>query len=136
MKLRATCPAWTTAVDVTFPRSCAGPHVRGVCRGVLIAASLRTISLTVFGFVWRLCSWPPPGGRERLAEVDERLRAVDVAAPDRDEHAEDRAEDQSADREPPAGGDARPGRLEVDLALGVRVDAALSRRSSLKAPRP
>ena len=60
VKLRATWPGWTTAVDVTLPRSCAGrmPAARAA---VVIAASLRTISLTVFGFVCRFwsCRRPP-----------------------------------------------------------------------------
>ena len=44
------------------PAEPAGPHARGRSRPLLMAASLRTISLTVFGFVWRLWSWPPPAG--------------------------------------------------------------------------
>ena len=61
VKLRATCPGWTTAVDVTFPRSAPG-CMPAAFAAALIAASLRTISLTVFGFVWRLWSCPPPAG--------------------------------------------------------------------------
>ena len=61
VKLRATCPAWTTGVDVTFPRSPAG-LMPAAAAAVLVAASLRRISLTVFGFVWRLWICPPPEG--------------------------------------------------------------------------
>ena len=63
---------------------------------------------------------------ERLAEVEQRLGAEDVAAADRDEDAEDGADDEAADRQPPASRDARPGRPQVDLALGVEIDARLS----------
>jgi hypothetical protein len=85
----------------------------------LIAASLRMISLIRL----EALELPAARRRERLAEVDERLGAVQVAAPDRHEHAEDRPEHEAADGQPPARGDARPRRLEVDLALGVEVDA-------------
>ena len=59
VKFRATWPAWTTGVAVTFPRRPPGRMPAAVAAR-LMAASLRTISLTVFGFVWRLWSWPPP----------------------------------------------------------------------------
>jgi hypothetical protein len=61
VKLRATWPAWTTGVDVTFPRSPAG-LMPAAPAAALVAASLRMISLTVLGFVWRLWICPPPDG--------------------------------------------------------------------------
>src|SRR4029079_7751363 len=67
---------------------------------------------------------PAAGRGEGLPQVDQGLRLVDVSAPDRDEDAEDRAEDQPSHGQPPASGDPVPGRAQVDLALRVGVHAA------------
>ena len=45
---------------------------------------------------------PAAERREGLAEVDDRLRAPDVAAREREGDAEDGADDEPADRQPPA----------------------------------
>ena len=97
------------------------------------AASERMIWLTVFGFVARLWIWPPPEVVNGWPEVEERRGAEDVAAADGREHAEDGADHETGDRQPPARRDPRPDRAEVDLALGVGIGL---RSVSLIAPRP
>src|SRR4029079_5658713 len=67
---------------------------------------------------------PAAGRGEGLPEVDQGLRLVDVSAPDRDEDAEDGAEDESADGQPPPRRHPVPGRAQVDLALRVGVHTA------------
>ncbi len=61
-RFRAVWPvAIVTGAEVTLPRSWDGLRPEAAA-AFLIAASERMISLTVFGFVCRLCSWPPPDG--------------------------------------------------------------------------
>ena len=72
--------------------------------------------------------------RERLAEVDDRLRSPDRAARERERDPDDRPDDEAADREPPAQLQALPRGGEVDLLLfESRGGASLMRRATLAA---
>ncbi len=58
---------------------------------------------------------------ERLAEVDDGLRAPHRAAREREHEADDGADEKAADGQPPAPLDALPGRGEIDLLLAFEL---------------
>src|SRR4051794_27013348 len=59
--------------------------------------------------------------RGGLAQRDERGRFVGLVAAERHEHADDRAEDEPGDREPPECDEGTTPAREVDVALTVEV---------------
>ena len=114
-------PTCTIGVEVTLPRSCAGAQPARV--GGLLDRGLGADDLAHRLRVrLQADDLAAAAGRERLAEVDERLRLVDVTAAERDERAEDGPDDEAPDRQPPACHDPPPRRAEVDLSLRVGVD--------------
>ncbi len=58
---------------------------------------------------------------ERLAEVDDGLRAPHRASGEREHETDDRADEEASDRKPPALLDALPGRCEIDLLLAFEL---------------
>ena len=79
--------------------------------------------------VRRLALHLDAAGRKRLADVDRRLRGVDLRAADRDQEPDHDAADETGGRQPPPQQQRVPVAAEVDLALGVEVrELALGRR--------
>src|SRR5205085_11375068 len=60
----------------------------------------------------------------RRAEVHSRARLPDLLAAQRDQIADERADDQSQERQPPVRDDRAPVAPEIDLLLGVGVRRA------------
>ena len=122
------CPTATTACEETLPRSCADGQA---ARGCGPAQRGLGMDDPVHGLRVRreALDLPAARGRERLAEVEQRRGAEDIAAADRDEHSEHGPDDEAGDRQPPARRDPRPGRAKVDLPLGVGIGRSASRSS-------
>src|SRR5712691_174128 len=59
--------------------------------------------------------------RERLAQVEQSLRPPRLPPADRDEDTDHGSDDDARDREPPAVGEPRPERAEIDLALCIGI---------------
>ena len=119
-RVRRDSPMTRDRVELTLPRSC--EDAAGPLRVRRPAGRFgRTISPTGRGIVARALDRPPPLRRERLAEEDERLRPVDLAAAERERAADERPERRTRARAATSARRSAPSRAEVDLALGLEL---------------